>query len=311
MTILTDTLWETKYRPKDLSEYVFHDDNLKKNVEKWVAEKQIPNLLLSGVQGSGKTSLSLILVDALELDPLDVIQVNAYDENDVEMMRTKIKSFISTYAMGSFKLVRLEEADRLSLQAQDALKAMMYDYLDVARFIFTTNHENRITPTLKSRFQHFRFAKPNVVDVTEYACSVLIAEKVKFTIDLLDKFVAMAYPDSRKIVNLLQQNTYNGVLQPPQTGSGEAGDYKFAMLELLECGSWNDIRKLACAEVATEEWDDVYRFLYENLHKCPSFSIKEKWESGIVVIADHLYKHGMSADPEINAAAMFIRLGQI
>ncbi len=304
-------VWEEKYRPHTITEYSFHDDILRNKVHEWIKDKAIPNLLFSGVQGSGKTSLSLILMEELGVDPMDVLQINASDENDVETIRNKIKNFISTYAMGEFKVVRLEEADYLSLQAQGILRAMMIDYIDVSRFILTCNYENKLIPPLKSRFQHFRFAKPNRDDIVEYAATVLINEKVKFTVDLLDKYVAAAYPDIRKIISLLQQNTVDGKLQPPLSESGGASDYKFALLDLIERGSWVEARKLACAEVAREEWEDVFRFLYENLDKSPTFSSKEKWESGIVIIADHLYKHGIVADPEINAAAMFIRLEQV
>lgn len=303
-------LWSEYYRPKTLAEYVFHDIGLKNAVAKMVNEQSIPHLLLSGVQGSGKTTLSLALMNELGVDPMDVLTINASDENDVETMRTKIKSFISTYAMGPFKVVRLEEADRLTPHAQDALRAMTQDYVDVARFILTCNYENKITPPLKSRCQHFRFAKPDRDAILEYAATVLVSEHVKFTADLLEKYISVGYPDIRKIINLLQQNTYDGRLQPLQS-LGESGDYKFKLLELIETGSWVEARQLACAEVAREEWEDVYRFLYENLDKSPTFSSKDKWESGIVIIADHLYKHGIVADPEINAAAMFIRLEQV
>jgi DNA polymerase III delta prime subunit len=303
-------IWSEFYRPKTLAEYVFHDEGLKNAVTKMVNDKTIPHLLLSGVQGSGKTTLSLALINELNVDPMDVLTINASDENDVETMRTKIKSFISTYAMGSFKVVRLEEADYITLNGQAVLRSMMQDYADVARFILTCNYENKIIPALKSRLQHFRFTKPDRDAVLEYAATVLVQERVKFTADLLEKYVAIGYPDIRKVVNLLQQNTHDGRLQPLQS-VGESGDYKFKLLELIETGSWIEARQLACAEVAREEWEDVFRFLYENLDKSPSFSSKEKWESGIVIIADHLYKHGIVADPEINAAAMFIRLEQV
>jgi DNA polymerase III delta prime subunit len=303
-------IWSEKYRPKNLAEYVFHDEGLKNAVAKMVSDGSIPHLLLSGVQGSGKTTLSLALINELNIDPMDVLTINASDENDVETMRTKIKSFISTYAMGPFKVVRLEEADYITLNGQAVLRSMMQDYADVARFILTCNYENKIIPALKSRLQHFRFAKPDRDAVLEYAATVLVQERVKFTADLLEKYVAIGYPDIRKVINLLQQNTHDSRLQPLQA-AGEAGDYKFKLLELIETGSWVEARQVACAEVAREEWEDVYRFLYENLEKSPSFSSKEKWESGIVIIADHLYKHGIVADPEINAAAMFIRLEQV
>lgn len=303
-------LWVEKYRPTTIEEYIFHDKALESATAKMLADKSIPHLLLSGVQGSGKTTLSEILVNELDVDETDVLVINASDENSVDVMRDKIKGFISTYAMGEFKVVRLEEADYITLNGQGVLRNMMDDYQDVARFILTCNYENKIIPALKSRCQQFRFKAGDKIDITEYAAGILMAEKVKFDIDTLDKFVLIGFPDIRKIINLLQQHTSElGELHLPT--HDEAGDYKFQLLDFIERDKWLDARLLVCANVVAEEWEDVYRFLYENLDKAPKFTNIDKWQSGIVLIADYLYKHGIVADPEINAAAMFIRLTQV
>lgn len=303
-------IWCEKYRPTTIEEYIFHDKALQSAITKMLADKSIPHLLLSGVQGSGKTTLSQILVRELDIDDTDVLVINASDENSVDTIRDKIKGFISTYAMGEFKVVCLEEADYITLAGQGVMRSMMEEYADVARFILTCNYENKIIPAIKSRCQHFRFKAGDKLDITEYAAGVLMSEKVKFDINSLDKFVAIGYPDIRKIVNLLQQHTNEaGVLQLPL--QDEAGDYKFKLLDCIARDKWLDARLLCCENVVAEEWEEVYRFLYENLEKAPKFTDKNKWESGIVIIADHLYKHGIVADPEINAAAMFIRLTQV
>lgn len=302
-------LWVEKYRPKTLDQYVFHDNFIKSAATKMVAEKNIPHLLLSGVQGSGKTTLSQILVNELEVEETDILVVNGSDQNSVDDMRTLIKSFITTFAMGEFKVVRLEEADYLTLNAQGILRNMMEEYVDVARFILTCNYENKIMPALKSRCQHFRFKAGDKVDITERGAEILVSERVSFNIDTLDKFVAVGYPDLRKIINLLQQHTIDGALLYPQ--QEETGDYKFKLLDLIERDRWLDARLLCCENVVAEEWEGVYRFLYENLGKGPKFSNEDKWQSGIVILADYLYKHGIVADPEVNAAAMFIKLSQV
>ena len=302
-------LWVETHRPTTISDYIFQDRQQEMAILEMISKGSIPHLLLSGVQGSGKTTLSKILVNELGLDQTDVLTVNASDENSVDVMREKIKSFISTFPLGPFKVVRLEEADYISLNGQGVLRQMMEEYADVARFILTCNYEHKIIPAIKSRCQQFRFKAFDKNDVAERIAMILVEERVKFSVELVDTYVAAGYPDIRKIINMLQQNTINGVLHSPT--SVESGDYKFKLIELIETDRWFEIRKLLCGTVAAEEWEDVYRFLYENLNKAPSFQVQEKWEAGIVIIADHLYKHGICADPEINAAAMFIRLAQL
>lgn len=302
-------LWVEKYRPTSIDEYIFQDNQQKMAIERMIAEKNIPHLLLSGVQGSGKTTLAQILVNEMNLDETDVIVINASDENSVDVIRDKIKGFVSTYAMSDFKIVHLEEADYITPNGQGVMRRLMEEFSDTARFILTCNYENKIIPAIKSRCQHFRFKASDKVDIAEYAAGVLVSEKVKFDLDTLDKFVAIGYPDVRKIVNLLQQHTSNGKLELPRV-SGEAGDYKFKIIQLLEQDKWSQIRELCCENVVAEEWEEIYRFLYENIHRAPKFQNNDKWENAIVTIADHLYKHALCADPEINAAAMFIRLTQ-
>lgn len=310
MNVDKHALWVEKYRPQTLDEYIFHDENQRVAIERMIADQTIPHLLLSGVQGSGKTTLALVIINELGLDPTDVLTLNASDENSVDVMRDKIKSFVSTFAMGDFKIVHLEEADYITANGQAVLRRMMEEYADSARFVLTCNYENKIIPAVKSRCQHFRFTKHDIDQVTESVAKILLQEKIKFDLDLLDKYVRVGYPDIRKIINLLQQNSHGGSLMA-MASEGEAGDYKFELLDLIEKDDWFGARKLTCGEVAAEEWEDVFRFLYENLHKAPKYSVQSKWEEGIVVIADHLYKHALVADPEINAAAMYIRLAQI
>lgn len=311
MSATKHSLWVEKYRPLTINDYVFQNSQHRAIIEKILEEKTLSgHLIFAGVQGTGKTTLAMVLINELDIEPSDVLTINASDENSVDVMRDKIKKFISTFAMGNFKIVHLEEADYITTQGQAVLRRMMEEYAESARFILTCNYYNKIIPAIKSRCQEFIFKTPDVNDVVELTARILMSEKVKFDIDLLDKYVSIGYPDIRKIINKLQQNSINGKLLPLQTAK-EAGDYKFELLDLIESGNWTDARKVACENVASEEWDDVYRFLYENLHKSPIFSNKDKWEAGIVIIADHLYKHGIVADPEINAAAMFIRLEQL
>ena len=261
-----------------------------------VQNKEIPQLLFSGVQGSGKTTLAQILIRAMNLDDTDVLTINASDERGIDVFRDTIKNFCNAAPFGEFKIIHLEEADALTPQAQRALKSYMEEVSEYVRFIMTCNTVNKIIPPLRSRCQEFFFKSSDRNDVAEYLVTILASEKVKFDLDTVDQYIELAHPDVRKIVNLLQQNTSNGILQPP-SNTETTGDYQFKLIEMLEQDSWSDIRKMMCSSVTADDWESVYRFLYENIHKSPKFSKKDAWESAIVTIAEHLYKHTLVAVP--------------
>lgn len=304
------TIWVEKYRPKTIDEYIFHTPQQRSMIVKMINDRSIPHLLFSGPAGGGKTTLAQILIHELELEENDVLIINASDERGIDTFREKIKNFASSCALGAFKVILLEEADSLTPESQQAMRRFMEEYSNSVRFILTCNYEHKITAPIKSRCQHFQFKASDKNDIAEYLIRILATERIKFDLNLLDKYITFAYPDIRKIINLIQQNSINGVLQEPIINE-QIGDYKFKLIDLIERDKWIEIRKLVCSNVVAEEWESIYRFLYENLNRAPKFQNKDKWEEGIVIIADHLAKHPLVADPEINAAAMFIRLGQL
>lgn len=303
-------LWVEKYRPTKLDDYIFQDSALKNFVEKSITNKSIPHLLLTGVQGTGKTTLAHLLLRAIDVYPEDIKVVNASDENSVDLMRDIARNYATTSAVGQFKVVILEEADRLSVDAQGVLKVVMETHADNLRFIFTSNREHKILPALLSRFQHFRFKKSDPNDIAEYVATILTKEKVSFTLDILDQYVSIGYPDIRKIINFVQQNVSNGKLQRPLDSDGTF-DFRNNLLDIIEAGDWVMVRKTLCSSITGDEWEEVYRFLYENIHKCPTFAHDKLWDDAIVLIAEYLYRHTICSDPEINFAALAVSLSQL
>lgn len=305
-----EKLFVEKYRPSSIDEVIFQNDNVKKQFQAFVKAQEIPNLLLSGVQGTGKTSISRALVRDLNIDPADILTVNASDENSVDDMRNKIKNFAYSMPIGKFKVVQLEECDYLSHSGQSVLRVIIEDTSSITRFIATCNADNKISPAIKSRFQHFHFKSPDQDAVTLRVAEILTTEGITFDLDLLDQYVRAGYPDIRKTINLVQQFSVGNVLQPFAVSSADV-DWKLKLISHLDSGDFRAVRKVVCENAAREEYDDVFRFMYDNVTKAKAFDTVQKQEQAIVTIAEHLYKHSLVADPEVNIAAMFISLGHI
>lgn len=299
-----------KYRPSCLDDYIFQNETHRRKFNEYIDTKTIPNLLLSGTQGTGKSTIARILIKSINVDPdLDVLTLNASDDNSVDDVRDRIKSFITTYSMSGMKIVLLEEADRLSKPAQKALKVLTEDFSDVARFVITCNHEHLLDAALKSRFQQFKFTAPDVTDVTMRIAQILATEGVKASLPLIDKFVSLGFPDIRQTIQLVEQHIHDGRLIDPQVAINGA-DWKIGLLDALEQSDWQAARTLLCASVASDEWDDVYSFLYRNIQKVSKWNDGQR-DQAIVTIAQYLYQHSLVADAEINATAMMIELSRI
>jgi DNA polymerase III delta prime subunit len=301
-------LWVEKYRPSTLDGYVWRDGAQRKQIESWVKEKSIPHLLLSGSPGIGKTTMAKILVNEIGIQDADVLEVNASRETGIDFIRNKIVPFISAIAWGDFKVVLLDEADRLSPQAQDSLKGIIEEYSSYARFILTCNNPNMIVPALHSRCQQFHFTKLDQTEFTARAATILVEENIEFDLDTLDLYVSTTYPDLRKCINLLQQSTNEGKLHSPHKEDAGSLDYKFEMVELFKAGKISDARKMLCSKARPEEMTDIYRWLYDNVS---IFGEEEVQNKAILIIKQGLVDHTLIMDPEINLSATLIRLGNL
>lgn len=301
-------LWVEKFRPNTIDGYVFRDNHQRQQVESWITTKSIPHLLFSGSAGIGKTTLAKILFNELDINPFDILEINASRTNSIDDVRDKIVNFVQMIPFGDFKVVLLDEADYLSPNAQAALRGVMEEYHTTSRFILTCNYPNRIIPALHSRCQGFHIEKVDNVEFTARIATILMDESIEFDLDTLDTFVKATYPDLRKCINMVQMNSMSGVLHIPEKGDTGEADYKIEMVSLFKAGKISEARKLVCKQARPEEMEEIYRWLYDNIE---IFGDEPNQNKAILIIKQGLVDHTLVSDVEINLAATLIRLSNI
>lgn len=303
-------LWVEKYRPKSVKDYVFRDIKQKKQVSSWVDSGAIPHLLFSGAAGTGKTTLAKVLLNELGVDGGDVMMINASNENNVDTMRTKINGFASSLPFsGDFKYVLLDEADYLSPNAQAILRNMMETYSTTCRFVLTCNYPNKVIPAIHSRCQGYHIEKLDTQEFTARVATIAISEGVDLDIDTLDIYVRSTYPDLRKCINMVQQNVVDGKLQAPGEGESGESDWILEYVALFQLGKISEARKLIVSKARAEEYEGVYRKLYENLDWFGEDDVTQG--RALICIRDGLVNHALVADPEINLSATLLELQHI
>jgi len=299
-------LWTEKYRPKIINDYVFRDAKQKQQVAGWVSEGALPHLLFSGAPGTGKTTLAKVLLAELEVNDMDILEINASNENNVDTIRNKITNFSSTMPFGDMKYVLLDEADYITPNGQAALRGVMETYHTSCRFILTCNYPQRIIPALHSRCQGFHIEKLDVTEFTARVATIGIEEGIELDLETLDTYVQATYPDLRKCINLVQQNVVEGVLQKPQDGDQSSSDWMLNAIELFKASKYKDARNMIVSQARPEEYDDIFKFMYRNLELWGTTDLQQ--DQAVVIIRNGMAKSALCADPEINLAATLIEL---
>lgn len=306
-------LWVEKYRPDTLDGYVFKDADMKEQIHSWVNNREnrdipFPNLLLSGAPGSGKTTISSILCNIFDVNKDDILTINASRDNNVETVRNRILGFCTTFPIGKFKVVRLEECDHLSINAQAILRSEIERFSNGVRFILTCNYPTKIIPALRSRLQTYHFDTLDLEGYFTRMIEILDAEKVEYNPEYLEAFIDTAFPDLRKGINLLDQHTWDGKLHPLKEHS-ESKDYLLDMANLFKKKDFKKARQLICSQASPEEYEEIYRYFYQNVEIFGETD--EQQTQAIIEISNGVYRHAIVADPEINLAATLCKLASI
>ena len=302
MNDLNHSLWVEKYRPKNLSTYV-GNEHLKEKVKRYIDSEDVPHLLLYGKAGTGKTTLAKIVVNNIDCD---YMYINASDENKVDDVRNKIKTFASSVGFKSLKVIILDECDYLTPNAQAALRNLMETFSKHCRFILTCNYVERIIDPIQSRCQSYKVVPPSKKEVAQQMVNILKEENCTFELDDIALIVNAGYPDIRRVINSAQRQIVDGKLKI-DTSSVIQNNYKLQLLEMLSNGSkLNDIRQLI-ADNSISDYSEIYRLLYDEVDNYGN----GKQAECIMNIAEAQYQDVHVVDKEINFMSLIIRLTRI
>ena len=295
-------LWVEQYRPSDVSSCIL-PKNLKDTFSKFIVQGDVPNLILSGGSGVGKTTVAKAMLDELDCTHM---MINGSEESGIDVLRTKIKNFASTVSLhGGRKYIILDEADYLNPQStQPALRGFMEEFHKNCGFVLTCNYKNRLIEPLHSRCSVIEFTIPNsekpklASEFMKRVALILDEQNVKYDERVVAEVINKYFPDWRRILNELQRYAPSGTIDAGILVNIAEVNIKELMVSMKN-KEFTNVRKW---DVDNLDNDPVklYRRIYDNLYNYVDGS---SIPHVVVILADYQYKSAFSADQEINMLA--------
>ena len=294
-------LWTEKYRPQTIEDCIL-PERLKKPFQEYVNQKNIPNLLLAGGAGVGKTTVAKAMCNEIGCD---YMVINGSDESGIDTFRTKIKNYASSMSLtGGRKVIIIDEADYLNPNStQPALRNAIEEFASNCSFIFTCNYKNRIIEPLHSRCAVIEFSLKNGEKAKMASAffkrvqSVLQSENVEYEDKVIAELTKKHFPDFRRILNELQRYSQFGKID---TGIlAQIGDVSITeVVKFIRDKDFGAIRKW----VATNEVDSgtLFRKIYDSMYDVMK---PQSIPQAVLILADYQYKSAFVADHEINTVA--------
>ena len=289
-----------RYRPVILENYV-GNEHIKKTISQYLGQNDIQNLIFYGPAGTGKTTLAKIIVKNLDCEYL---YINASDERGIETIRDKVSGFASSASFKPLKVVILDEADFLTIQAQASLRNVIETFSRNTRFILTCNYVERIIDPLQSRCQTLKIIPPTKADVAKHIAWILEEENTKFEIEDIKIITNQFYPDLRKCLNTVQLSTQDNKLTIDKSVLVSSNYMTQVLKELSNAKpKWCEIRQII-ANSNTQDFEELYRYLYDNAN------VYASGREGMVAvyINEYSYQANFRIDKEINLMGLIARL---
>lgn len=298
----THFLWNEKYRPKKIEDCILPQD-LKDTFQDFVNKGELPNMLLCGSAGTGKTTIARALCEELGCD---YIIINSSLENGIDTLRTKIANFCSTVSFsGGTKVVILDEFDHANQNSfQPAFRAFLEEFSNNVRFILTCNYKNRIIEPIHSRCAVFEFAidkadRPKIAAKFMHRLKdILNKEEVQFDEKVVAALLMKHFPDYRRVLNELQRYASSGTIDEGILANVQEVSIK-GLIKALKEKDFKSMRKWVVENIDNDV-SLIYRKIYDNMY---DISKPQSIPNLVLLLADYQYKSAFVADQEINLVA--------
>ena len=294
-------LWVETYRPKNIDDCIL-PKSIKKTFKEFVKNKELPNLLLSGGAGVGKTTVARALCNELNTD---CMIINGSEESGIDVLRTKIKQFASTVSLsGGQKVFILDEADYLNPQStQPALRGFIEEFHRNCRFIFTCNFKNRIIEPLHSRCSVIEFKingeRKQLAGQLLDRCAVILKENnIDYDSKVIAELIIKHFPDNRRVLNELQRYGASGKIDSGILVNLTEVSMKEFAVHLKE-KEFTKVRKWVVDNIDNDP-TKIFRKIYENLY---DYLEPGTIPAAVILIGEYQYKSAFVADQEINLLA--------
>jgi DNA polymerase III delta prime subunit len=304
-------IWTERYRPTKLADMVL-SDTLRTFVEECKRKEEIPNILLVGNPGTGKTTLAKVIIN--ELLDAQYLYINASEKNGIDEVRSSILSFAQTKSLdGKIKIIFLDEFDNFTDAGQRALRNVMEEYAGNTRFILTGNYLHRIIQPIQSRCQVFTDFTPPIGEYAKRIKYILQQEKITFQPDQIDRVkevIRYYYPDLRRIINYIQRSVIENVLTIQDVINNEG----FAQDILSKIENKEDLLSIRKLIIESEQsFGNDYPKLLRDLFNaiCKSSLKDDKKRLALLQVSEYLYRSALVMDQEINMFSCVLALSQL
>ena len=304
---MEDFLWVEKYRPNSISGCILPNE-LKNTFTEIVKDKDIPNLILSGGPGVGKTTVAKAMIEEIGAT---YMMVNGSEESGIDTLRSKIKNFASTVSLeGGRKYIILDEADYLNPQStQPALRGFMEEFHKNCGFILTCNYKNRLIQPLHSRCSVIDFVipknqKPKLAsDFYDSIINILKKENIKFEPAVVRELLMKFFPDWRRVLNELQRYSVSGKIDAGILVNLSEVNIN-ELIKSLKQKEFTNVRKWIVDNIDNDH-TRIFRHIYDSLYDCVDTN---SIPHAVLILADYSYKSAFVADQEINLLACLTEL---